>query len=246
MATGEAWKLQSFIDSLAGELDRTQDTLSVKALNRPLSYMVQDLAVDLSVFPSYDGREVRFRAAQPGEAGAATLRLKLGSISDRQVRETTRAPVTRDDVAIEDVEGLDDDTKDELHRLGVRSARDVDRFREKDIDLGSATKKKGLDYGTLANLIVKAKRKSVLPPRVQSLRLQKAPRGYTLSIGGENLFLTADPPFPLAAFDGRPASISKASASEIVVEIDPQSPQAEGQLQVALDPFAVLNLRVNR
>ena len=45
----ETWKLESFLDSLIVELDRAQDTLSVKGVTRRLTYTVRDVAVDLFV-----------------------------------------------------------------------------------------------------------------------------------------------------------------------------------------------------
>ena len=61
-----AWQLEDFVDSLVVELDKTRETLAVKAINKPLSYTVKDLALDLNIFPSYDGDQVPFVTAQPG------------------------------------------------------------------------------------------------------------------------------------------------------------------------------------
>ena len=66
-----AWKLNSFLDSLILELDRAQDTLAVKGINRPLTYTVKDVSLELQLFPNFDGRELRFTTAAPGETGAA-------------------------------------------------------------------------------------------------------------------------------------------------------------------------------
>ena len=71
MATeNTAWQLEDFVDSLVVELDKTRETLAVKAINKPLTYTVKDLALDLNIFPSYDGDQIRFITAQPGEQGA--------------------------------------------------------------------------------------------------------------------------------------------------------------------------------
>ena len=48
------WNLESFLNSLIFELDKAQDTLSVKGLNRKLTYTVKDVALDLQIFPEYD------------------------------------------------------------------------------------------------------------------------------------------------------------------------------------------------
>src|SRR5262245_38120073 len=104
---GEGWRLKSFLDSLTMELDSVQDTLAVKSVNRKLSYTVRDVDLELQLFPAFDGEELRFTTARPGETGAAKINLQLGSITDRQIRETAGDPLTTDDVPIEGVEGID-------------------------------------------------------------------------------------------------------------------------------------------
>ena len=60
MAENAAWQLEDFVDSLVVELDKTRETLAVKAINRPLSYTVKDLELDLNIFPTFDGDRVSF------------------------------------------------------------------------------------------------------------------------------------------------------------------------------------------
>src|SRR5579872_4850920 len=48
-----AWQLEDFVDCLVVELDKTRETLAVKAINKPLSYSVKEVALDLNIFPSY-------------------------------------------------------------------------------------------------------------------------------------------------------------------------------------------------
>ena len=85
-----AWRLEDFVDSLVVELDKTRETLAVKAINKPLSYSVKEVALDVNAFPTYDGDAVRFTTAQPGQDGASKLTIQLGSITDQQVRATTK------------------------------------------------------------------------------------------------------------------------------------------------------------
>ena len=62
-----AWQLEDFVDSLVVDLDKTRETLAVKAINKPLTYTVKELSLDLNIFPTYDGDTVRVhdRAARP-------------------------------------------------------------------------------------------------------------------------------------------------------------------------------------
>jgi hypothetical protein len=49
MAENRPWNLETFLDSLIYELDRAQDTLALKGVNRPLTYTVKDMALELQL-----------------------------------------------------------------------------------------------------------------------------------------------------------------------------------------------------
>src|SRR5437764_13194051 len=102
MATeNTAWQLEDFVDSLVVELDKTRETLAVKAINRPLSYTVKDLELDLNIFPTFDGDRVSFVTAAPGQQGSSKVPISLNSITDQQIRATTKTPTTaKGDIAI--------------------------------------------------------------------------------------------------------------------------------------------------
>ena len=72
-----SWHLSTFLDALIYELDRAQDTLSVKGANRKLTYMVRDMALDLQLFPEYQSGHIKFTTAKPGEAGASKMTFKV-------------------------------------------------------------------------------------------------------------------------------------------------------------------------
>src|SRR6188474_3228283 len=111
MATeNAAWQLEEFVDSLVVELDKTRETLAVKAINKPLSYTVKEVALDLHIFPSYDGDQVTFVTAQPGQEGASKVTIQLGSITDQQVRATSKLPGLKKDINIYDID-VDKKTK---------------------------------------------------------------------------------------------------------------------------------------
>src|ERR1044072_2216297 len=97
------WQLEDFVDSLVVDLDKTRETLAVKAINKPLSYTVKELALDLNIFPSYDGDRVKFITAQPGQEGASKATIQLGSITDQQVRATSKVTGLKKDISIQDI-----------------------------------------------------------------------------------------------------------------------------------------------
>jgi hypothetical protein len=244
MAANKAWQLESFLDAVRVELDRAQDTLALKAINgRRLSYSVKDVQLDLQIFPVYDGSSVKFTTAEPGQEGSSKISLQLGSITDRMIRETTKDPVTQDDIPLENLDEIDEDTKRTLKEIGVDSARDLVRLEERRIDLGKATKKP-LDYRNLATLIQRSRRVQ-MAPAVRSVSLVPGEQGVVLRLSGKNLApLSEAQGFPAAALDGRGVEVLSADPEEIRIALPNELRAASGELKIALDPFAVLRLSV--
>jgi len=239
-----SWKLNSFLDSLILELDRAQDTLALKGINRRLTYTVKDLNLELQLFPDFDGKDLRFTTAGPGESGAAKIAFQLGSITDRQIRETTREPPTVDDITIDVVDDIDDQTKQELQRIGVTTVRDIERMEKSNVDLKRAGG--SVDYTKLANIINRTKRRQNAPSVAKAL-LVDAEGSKQLSLEGSNLATAASAgEFPLASINGVPVRIVAASARDVRMAID-EGVLRDGvnELRVALDPYAVITLEVH-
>jgi hypothetical protein len=239
-----AWTLRSFLDSLTLELDRALKTVALKGRTHRLTYTVRDLALDLQLFPEFDGDELRFTAARPGETGAARVSLQLGSITDRQILESTKEPPRKDDIAIELIDDLDPQVKRSLEKLGVSSVRDLETIEKQNIDLGKVADSP-IDYGSLARMIQRSKRlKSA--PRVKSASLADGEEGSVLTITGENL--AGDVPesdFPRAYLDGREVRVRSASATAIELTIPGETTsQHPMQLEIALDPYAILRMNL--
>jgi len=239
-----SWKLNSFLDSLILELDRAQDTLALKGINRRLTYTVKDLNLELQLFPDFDGKDLRFTTAAPGESGAAKIAFQLGSITDRQIRETTREPPTVDDITIDVVDDIDDQTKQELQRIGVTTVRDIERMERGKVDLKRAGG--SVDYTKLANIINRTKRRQNAPSVAKAL-LVEAEGSKHLWLEGSNLAMAASSDeFPLASINGVPVRIVAASARDVRMAID-SGVLRDGvnELRVALDPYAVITLEVH-
>lgn len=238
------WNLGAFLDSLVVELDRARDTLAVKALTRPLSYSVQDVGMEVQVFPQYDGDQVRFVTAQPGEEGASGLKIQLGSITSRGIKETTSEPPTRDDVAIDQVEGIDEDAKASLRKLGVKSLRDLERMEERNVNIEQVTGSK-VDYGALANVINRARRRAA-PPKVTNVGVAQGAEGPLLAIRGDRLDIAPSlAEFPVARLNGARVGIATSSPNEVQLAVDPRALRGRrSRLEVALDPFAVVSMEL--
>src|SRR5688572_16088512 len=141
------WNLEDFIDSLVIELDKMRETLAVKAINKPLTYTVKDLAIDLNIFPTYDGDTIRFITAQPGQEGASKVSIQLGSITDQQVRATTKMTSLKNGTNIDEVD-IDKSTKKKLRKIGVVSVDDLKQVEKKNVDVKKVTDS-DIDYNGL-------------------------------------------------------------------------------------------------
>lgn len=237
-----AWQLEDFVDSLVVELDKTRETLAVKAINKPLSYTVKEVALDLNIFPSYDGDQVTFITAQPGQQGASKVTIQLGSITDQQVRATSKVPGARNDVNIADID-VDKATRKKLRKLGVSSVDDLKQIEQKNVDIKSVSDN-DIDYKTLANQIQKSRR-SESPPRITGMSLSgDDPDRPMLVIRGENLAVDRTFP-PVAVVNQTLAEVMSSNDSEVRVQITKDHAlSANNEVILTFDPFAVVKVNV--
>jgi hypothetical protein len=237
-----AWQLEDFVDSLVVELDKTRETLAVKAINKPLTYTVKDLSLDLQIFPSYDGDQIKFLTAQPGQQGASKVTIQLGSITDQQVRATTKVPA-KGALTIDDID-VDKDTKKQLRKLGVQSVDDLQQIEQKNVDLKKVADT-DVDYKKLSNQIQKARRNQT-PPRVESVSLSSTPddeRAH-LVIKGRNLAINPTFP-PVAVINNQLAEVLSGDANEVRIAIEPEHDlSTDTEVVLTCDPFAVLKVNV--
>lgn len=237
-----AWQLEDFVDSLVVELDKTRETLAVKAINKPLTYTVKEVALDLNIFPSYDGDLIRFTTAQPGQEGASKVSIQLGSITDQQVRATTKAPTAKSDVKIDEID-VDAKTKKKLRKMGVSSVDDLKQIEAKNVDIKKVTDDE-IDYSKLANSIQKSRRNQA-PPMVRSATLEvdenKVPY---LSIRGENL--AVNPKFaPVAVINDQLAEVMSSSMDEVRIQLSGKHALSHSnEVILTCDPFAVVKVNV--
>lgn len=237
-----SWGLEEFVDSLVVELDKTRETLAVKSINKPLSYTVKELSMDLNAFPSYDGDVVKFVTAQPGQQGASKVTIQLGSITDQQVRATSKIPGGKADINIDKI-AVPKETKRTLRRLGINSVGDLKELQRKNVDLQKVSDS-DIDYAGLANEIEKSRR-GQSPPAISgvSLSLDQS-AGPTLTVTGSNLAI--DPKFePVAVVNGELAKVAAGNADSIKILLGPQHRFKEtNEVVLTIDPFALVKLKV--
>lgn len=242
MGSNASWRLEDFVDSLVVDLDKTRETLAVKAINKKLTYSVKEVAIDVNAFPTYDGDEVRFLTAQPGQEGASKLTIQLGSVTDQQVRASTKpveGSVTSPSINELDV---DEQTKGRLRRIGVKSVDDLEALQERNVDLKQATDS-DLDYTELARKIRKARR-SQQAPSLEGMSMSTSGGQPCLLLEGRNLSI--DPGFPpVAVVNGRLAEVLSAGPGHLAIQVDPEHPlRRDNEVVVTFDPYAVVKVNV--
>lgn len=237
-----AWQLEDFVDSLVVDLDKTRETLAIKAINKPLTYTVKEVALDLNIFPSFDGDQVKFITAQPGQEGASKVTIQLGSITDQQVRATTKAPESKSDIKIAEID-VDKGTRKQLRKLGVNSIDDLKQIEKRNVDLQKVSDNT-IDFTNLANQIRKSKR-SQTPPKVRaaSFNLDENKTPYLL-IQGENLAIHPD--FrPVAVVNNTLAEVMSSSEGEVKIQISKDHSLGENnEVILAIDPHALIKVNV--
>jgi len=236
-----AWRLEDFVDSLVVELDKTRETLAVKAINKPLSYSVKEVALDVNAFPTYDGDTVRFTTAAPGQEGASKLTIQLGSITDQQVRASTKRREGEPDQNLDELD-VDDATRSKLRKIGVSSVDDLKDLEARKVDLKAATGT-DIDYSSLARKINQSRR-AKSAPAVDGVSLSQSNGEPCLLIEGRNLGL--DPTFPpVAVLNDQLAEVLSSGPGHLTIRLDTEdSLREENEVVVTLDPYAVVKVNV--
>ncbi|HEX8647495.1 MAG TPA: hypothetical protein VF715_11390 [Thermoleophilaceae bacterium] len=121
MPADGAYPVEDFLDAIASQLDRMQDSLRLKAVNRPLTYAVRDFSLELQVFIDLDSEgRVRFRNSAPNETGASTVRVEFTTITRPMIEENTVELAMTKSPSLDEA-GLAPEERRQLERVGVRN-----------------------------------------------------------------------------------------------------------------------------
>jgi hypothetical protein len=129
MAGDGTFLVEDFLGAITSQLDRTQDALKLKAVNRPLTYAIKEFDMELKVFVGMDpDGKVTLRPPAANETGASSLRIGFTTITRPMIEENTvEMALTRSPTLAE--AGVPDDERHRLERLGVRTTGELERLR---------------------------------------------------------------------------------------------------------------------
>jgi hypothetical protein len=127
-ATLSSFLVEDFINSITVQLDKVQDALRLKAVNRPLTYALKDFSLDLQVFVDLDSNgNVRFRNSAPNETGASTVRLGFTTITKPMIEENTVSLAMTRSPSLDQI-GLQPEERNRLEKLGVHNAAQLNNL----------------------------------------------------------------------------------------------------------------------
>lgn len=230
----ESFRVEDFIASITSQLDDVQDALVFKSLNRPLTYALKDLSLELKVFVEMDTEgTVRFRTGGPNEEGASVVHLGFTTITRPMIEENTISLAATRSPSLAEA-GLQDDERLKLARLGVKNVAQLQRLQT---SAGSQTVSRLSDVSLdrLKQVLATGKPKvdlvhpSKTPPKNTPSHMPAAPPRGTLPIvkiapGTDRLNLTGSHLIgengpPRVRLNQRPLSVSQADDDGLVVEM---------------------------
>lgn len=122
MRQGTSYPIEDFLEAITAQLDKTQDALRLKSVNRPLTFALKDFNLDLQVFVEMDEQgQIMFRPSRPNEQGASTVNIGFTTITRSMIEENTVSMELTKSPTLEEV-GLEPEERRQLERLGVRNA----------------------------------------------------------------------------------------------------------------------------
>ena len=124
------FSVQDFLEAITSQLDRTQDAMRLKAINRPLTYAIKDFSMELKavVDMGADG-EVKLRPTSGSEQGASVLKIGFTTITRPMIEENTVSLSQTKSPGLDEL-GFNPEEKQRLERVGVRNAAELKRLQQ--------------------------------------------------------------------------------------------------------------------
>jgi hypothetical protein len=225
VANDNAFSVEDFLNAITTQLDRVQDALRLKAVNRPLTYALKDLQLELKVFVDLDSTgTVRFRPAGPNEAGASSVQLAFTTITRPMIEENTISLASTRSAPLAEL-GLSGEEQQRLERVGVRNLAQLNELnatagaktisRLSDVSLDRL--RTALSSGQPEIRVVKPPPLPVEPPR------QTMPPGGTPPPSRPPRGPFGLPGRPVPAVDVRPGGVRPQAPERPILRVGPDA-----------------------
>jgi hypothetical protein len=259
---GSGFLVEDFLQAITTQLDRTQDGMRVKSVNRPLTYAIRDFSLELRVFVDMDAAgQIRFRAAGPNEAGASVVQIGFTTITRAMIEENTVSLNATRSPSLEEI-GLVPEERQKLERLGVRNAAELQRLQNS-TGGAAASRLTSIPVDRLRQALQQGRPRlntvGPAPVRPAPPRTPAAPAPATpaprplpavirlppgagrLRLAGENLIGEKGP--PIVRLNKRALDVHDADDRQVVLELPPDA--ASGALEVELGDGEVLTYELS-
>ena len=168
MLRGGSYPIEEFLEAITAQLDKTQDALRLKSVNRPLTFALKDFNLDLQVFVEMDEQgQIRFRPSRPNEQGSSTVNIGFTTITRPMIEENTVSMELTKSPTLEEV-GLEPDERRQLERLGVRNAAQLRRLESQAGD-SNLSRLSGVNVTRLRQALQMSR------PRIDNIDVQNEP-----------------------------------------------------------------------
>ena len=247
--SASGFPVEDFLEAITNQLDRTQDALRLKSVNRPLTYAIRDFSMELKVFVELgaDGRVV-FRPSAADDTGASVVNIGFTTVNRTMIEENTVSLSSVRSPTLDEL-GLDDQERRQLERLGVRNAEQLDHLKR---TTGETTvaRYSGLPVDRLRQAMAQGRPgvKSVRPvtPAPVSVDpmpshgdapevVRVPPRTRRLVLGGPRL----DETTRHARLEGRPLDVRPVQGG---IEVDLGDDASDGNLELDLGEHGVVSM----
>ncbi|HEY5712490.1 MAG TPA: hypothetical protein VIT38_11400 [Allosphingosinicella sp.] len=233
---GSSVPLEDFIQAVQSQLDNAQARMTLKAQNDrlALTFAIKDISLDLRAHVEMQQGDIRIRPAGANDGDASVFHLVFTAITKPMIDENAVQLSVEDDEdpSIDSLgDALDDDEKQRLERIGVRTVSKLRDMQRQGLErsVGRIT---SLSPEKLRGALARASR-----PMVDDVSSDPDGDGADalrsrLRVRGRNLLKDGLPARVTIA--GQPVSVVRATDSELVLAPAPH--QLAGQMSIEHDP----------
>jgi peptide/nickel transport system substrate-binding protein len=208
------WHLAELVDSVAAEIDRAEDTLSLKSFARGKSFAINQLHLDLEVTVRRDAAgRILFRTVDPNETSATVLKLDFSHVLPSQL-QGLRKPLDQviDPRDLASLPGIDTTTIIRLNAIAIYSVDDLERYTQTPAMVAEVSRKTGIPETDIRGWRGM--------PFLSAVKPSSGPPGAAVVLEGGNFGVDPDPN-AVVFFQGTAATIMSWSDTRLGVMLPP-------------------------
>ncbi|NJM41336.1 MAG: hypothetical protein HC853_11520 [Anaerolineae bacterium] len=225
-ANNSEWQLADFVDAVAAEIDRAEDTLSLKSYARGVTFALKQLNLELEVKVRRDATgRILFRTTNPDEASATVLKLDLAQMLQSQLHGIRKPYDEQGGRELAALPGITAEEITSLNAIAIYSVDDLERYTQTAAMIAEVSRK--------SNVADPKIRRWRGLPYIAELKPPAGAPGSRVLLEGGNFGPATDPNASIL-FQGQPVQVLSWSDGRITVQM-PTTVRGSGAL------FAIIN-----